>query len=113
MSKCDDYIETSEDQCLNNCLIRNFTEEFDCLHVRLRLMDLENETLQIGNGKMTPCLLHHLQNKTFEYKQKISLKIGNMRNNIEEFGLVRIKQMLASFNSKNLYKRYCTTLILK
>ena len=52
---------------MNNCLIQRFLKEFGCLHERLRLIDLKNETLQ----RMKPCILQDLEPK---YEEMVKLE---------------------------------------
>ena len=67
-NQCYEYPdESSEDQCLNNCLIQRFLKEFGCLHERLRPIDLKNETLQ----RMKPCILQDLEPK---YEEMVKLE---------------------------------------
>ena len=91
-------------------MIQRFLKEFGCLHERLRLIDLKNETLQ----KMKPCLLQDLEPKyeemvkhenqeDFSPKKKKGKK--PKKQSIEP-GLFRIKEILASFLQNDLKSRY-------
>ena len=45
------------------------------------------------------CLYADLANKTLDYEKKVNgNKTGHWRKSVEEFGLVRIRQLLSSFN---------------
>ena len=85
----------SEDDCLGNCLAATFYQEFGCLHLRLKLMNMKNHTLK----HQRPCLLKDLQNKTKHYLSEINRDGG--KRSAEEFGLVRIKQLLSSFHHEH------------
>ena len=98
---CDNYDMESEDNCLSNCLASTFYKEFDCLHPRLRLMNLRNKTLL----HQRPCLLSDLQSKTQKYLKEINHDGG--KRTAEEFGLVRIKQLLSSFHRENELETRC------
>ena len=107
-NQCYEYPdESSEDQCLNNCLIERFLKEFGCLHERLRLIDLKNQTLQ----KMKPCLLQDLEPKyeeivKLENQEKANSDGKNPNKQLPEPGFYRIKQILASFLQNDLKSRY-------
>ena len=92
---CDNYEMESEDDCLGNCLAATFYQEFGCLHLRLKLMNMKNHTLK----HQRPCLLKDLQNKTKHYLSEINRDGG--KRSAEEFGLVRIKQLLSSFHHEH------------
>ena len=95
--KCEEYDddENTEDQCLNDCLVQTFFKEFQCVHPRLKLMDLKNQTYK----DQKTCLLEDLESKTAEYSKKLNSNLlgPNRNRSVEEFGLVRIKQILSSF----------------
>ena len=91
-------------------MIQRFLKEFGCLHERLRLIDLKNETLK----KMKPCLLQDLEPKyeemvkhenqeDFSPKKKKGKK---PKKQLIEPGLFRIKEILASFLQNDLKSRY-------
>ena len=92
--KCEEYDddENTEDECLNDCLVQTFFKEFQCVHPRLKLMDLKNQTYK----DQKTCLLQDLESKTAEYSKKLNSLLGPKRS-VEEFGLVKIKQILSSF----------------
>ena len=96
--ECQEYETETEDECLNDCLVKTFVQEFGCLHPRLKLMKLKNETYK--NQKT--CVLQDLEPKTAEYSKKLASKKA-----VEEFGLVRIKQILASFKQDHDEKTRC------
>ena len=100
---CEEYLETSEDDCLNECLAKTFYEEFQCLHPRLKSMNLKNSTLK--NQKS--CLIQDLKNKTEVYAKEMNKGKLVGYKSVEEFGLVRIKQILAKFNHENIEEFRC------
>ena len=88
-------------------MIQTFLKEFGCLHERLRLIDLKNETLQ----KMKPCLLQDLEPKyeemvKHENQEDFSPKKRKGKKQSIEPGLFRIKEILASFLQNDLKSRY-------
>ena len=92
-------------------MIQRFLKEFGCLHERLRLIDLKNETLQ----KMKPCLLQDLEPKyeemvKHEHQEDFSSKKKKGKKPKKlvpiEPGLFRIKEILASFLQNDLKYRY-------
>jgi hypothetical protein len=77
--KCRDYnVEdgVTEDNCLNECLVMTFVEEFGCLHARLRLMEFKNETAKA----MPSCTLEHLEIKTNEYSDFLNTNARPHKN---------------------------------
>ena len=88
-------------------MIQRFLKEFGCLHERLRLIDLKNQTLQ----KMKPCLLQDLEPKyeeivKLENQEKSNSDGKNPNKQLPEPGFYRIKQILASFLQNDLKSRY-------
>ena len=81
----------TEDDCLNSCLVQTFVKEFGCLHSRLKRLKLPNNPLM--STKI--CLYEDLAPKTEAYEKKLN---GNRKRSVEEYGLVRIRQILSSFN---------------
>ena len=60
-----------------------------------RLSKIKNETIM----STRICLYSDLANKTLDYEKKVNgNKTGHWRKSVEEFGLVRIRQLLSSFN---------------
>lgn len=84
--QCDKYDkDLTEDQCLIECLAQTYFNEFNCLHSRLKRMNLINETLKQSRA----CVLDDL--KSAEEAN------GSGKRVSEEPGLVKIRQILASF----------------
>ena len=60
-----------------------------------RLSKIKNETIM----STRICLYADLAKKTLDYEKKVNgNKTGHWRKSVEEFGLVRIRQLLSSFN---------------
>ena len=83
VANCQNY-QISEDDCLYHCLVQKFISEFGCLHSRLKRLYIRNATLL----QTRVCLWRDLEAPTME---KVSQKPT------EEYGLVRIRQLLAGF----------------
>ena len=98
---CHEYDqEATEDDCLYDCLAKLFVQEFGCLHARLGLMPIRNQTLKATRT----CLLDDLELKTKNYSQTINHGQNKPRS-AEEFGLIRIRELLAEFCQEDLKAR--------
>jgi hypothetical protein len=83
-----DYVQ---DTCLNECLINISIQEFKCLHPRLAW----NGFKSLKNQRI--CQFEDFNDKTQEYLSRVQLYDSSIKV-VEEYGLVRLRQMLASFN---------------
>ena len=107
VDECREYSEDNpEDNCLQNCLLTRFEDRFKCMHARLKLMDLNNKTLQ----DKKPCLLENFEPELkdlSESKKPCCLA----RLHPEESGLREIKKIIASFHMNNMTLRYVITVL--
>ncbi len=87
--KCSKYRDITEDECLSKCLVTTYVQEFGCIHSRLSRMSILNKTL-LEQHKI--CLFKDLADKTLEFQKNQDKAVT------EEYGLVRIRQILASFH---------------
>ncbi len=101
---CHDYTmigADTEDDCLNECLVKTFVGEFGCLHYRLSKLAIQNETL----ASTRPCHLDDLERRkatlaALESAQDRRGSPNKRRRAPEEIGLVRIREILAAFNQE-------------
>ena len=107
VDECREYSEEDpEDHCLQNCLLTRFEDKFKCMHARLKLMDLKNQTLQ--NKKS--CLLENFKPESKELSEPLK-PCCLARLYPEESGLREIKKIIASFHMNNMTLRYVITVL--